>query len=330
MKDEYSNSDNTEHIINRVEVEEILGNMMLIRVDGSLEQIPATYKNKLLYEKGLYEILQPQSENERIVLRDDDEHFIAVAPTNNDSIYQIWLDNNPHPVMNRIGDAEKVLRGIYKCISEQPDYNYIIKTYKEIRKNQVRRDVVDILSTAFPQSQVIPKDEGWSIKGLFTLTWDARIFLDTGAIDTLKTYSVHGSGVSETDNPQQFLSLTIDESTINQYRDISAKVHHHIPNRFNINKQDTEEKSCPSCEITVDAYTYREERDEHELEVYVCPLCDQSWKEYDLTEKEIEFIAKADWLLNHREKLDDEAFWTVVEKYVWYNTDTVDRNISLD
>jgi hypothetical protein len=97
MKDTNSGTQNDN--ISTPEVIERLGNMYLVKINGKLKQVPATYKNKLLYDKKLYELLHPDTPNERVILTDNaqNENFIAIAPTNNDSVYQLWVDDDPHP-----------------------------------------------------------------------------------------------------------------------------------------------------------------------------------------------------------------------------------------
>lgn len=310
-------------VINNAEVVETLGNMFLVRVNGELKQVPATYKNELLYKHELYELLHPRTSDERVILTDDEqnEHFVAIAPTDNDSVYQIWVDDNPYPVMNPPSMAENVLRGVRDALNAPADYERLKQVYQEIRSTRVRRKVIEKASSLFAQNEVIPTEEGWNILGVFLLTWDARVFLNTSSIDDQKAYRVSGQGVSETDEAKEFIQLAVRDEILEEYRDIKLDVHYPLPMSVDVSSCPVVNKECPSCD-NQEAYEYYEgDSQVEERPVYVCTddSCGQAWQEYDLTEREIEFIAKAQWLINHREYLDDDAFWDVVESYVWHN-----------
>lgn len=314
-------------VINNAEVVETLGNMFLVRVDGEMKQVPATYKNELLYKHELYELLHPDKESERIVLTDKkDERFVAVAPTENDSVYQIWVDDNPYPVMNPPSMAEQVLRGIRDALDTPADYERLHEVYQDIRSSRVRRSVMEKAASLFPRNELIPEDEGWNILGIFLLTWDARVFLNTGSVDDQTAYRVAGSGVSETDDEKEFLQLAVSDTAIEQYKDITLDIRYPLPKNVNLASSEIKNKKCPTCGNPKAHYYYDDvsgdDEPVEERPVNVCAndSCGQAWQEYDLTEREIEFISKAQWLINHREKLSDDAFWDVVESYVWHQS----------
>lgn len=318
---EDQNMPNDPSVINDAEVIETLGNMFLVKINGEMRQVPATYKNELLYEHELYELLHPDAADERVILTDSNESdFLAIAPTDNDSVYQIWVSDNPYPVMNPPSMAEDVLQGVRDAVSEPVDYQRLKNVYQEIRSTRVRRTVMERAASLFPQNEVIPNEEGWSILGLFTLTWDSRVFLNTGDdIDNKTSYRVAGSGVSETDSARQFLQLAIRDEIIEQYRDLDLKVHYPLDSSVDVTESDTTQAECPTCEHDTAYQYYDDTAEQQERPVNVCASCDQPWQEFDLTEREIEFIGKAQWLINHRQNLDDDAFWDVVESYVWHN-----------
>lgn len=325
MKDETDTEDIS--VINDAEVVETLGNMFLVRVDGEMKQVPATYKNELLYKHELYELLHPDTNSERVVLTDEaDPRFVAVAPTENDSVYQIWIDDNPYPVMNPPSMAEQVLRGVRDSLDTPSDYERLNEVYQEIRSTRVRRSVMEKAASLFPRNEVIPEDEGWNILGIFLLTWDARVFLNTGSIDEQTAYRVAGSGVSETDDEKEFLQLAVRDDVVEQYRDISLDIRYPLPNNVNLAGSEVRDNECPTCGNGQSYYHYdnvsADGEPVEERPVYVCTddSCGQAWQEYDLTEREIEFVSKAQWLVNHRQKLSDDAFWDVVESYVWHQS----------
>lgn len=334
MNDENVTDDKEE--IQNAEIEESLGNMLLVRVNGELKQVAASNKNKLLYKHNLFEILNTGSDKSRVILTDDedDENFVAIAPTDNDSVYQIWLDSNPYPVMNPPSKAEDVLRGVKEALETPSSYETIKRVYEDIRSDRVRRFVIQSLESVFSSGQVVPESDGWNILGMFILTWDARVFLNTSERGT--AYRVTGSSVSETQDTKQFLQLSINDETIEKYRDQTVQVSYPLPLDVDVSGSPTVNKQCPTCNNSVahehihsgnnalrnqfdDSVDFDD--DQFETKVYVCTDsdCKQAWQEYSLTEREVEFISKANWLVNHREKLDDEAFWDVIESYVWYS-----------
>lgn len=313
--------DKSKEVINNSEIIEKLGNMYLVKIDGNIKQVPATYKNKLLYEKELYDLLHPDTNNSRVILTDkEDSEFIAVAPTQNDSIYQLWVSENGYPVMNTPSKSESVLRGIDESLDENPDYTRLKDLYEELNENQVRRHVIERASSVFPKSEIVPTKDGWSVLGLFLLTWDARIFLDTGEIQEQKSYRVSGSSVSETNDTRSFLQLSVGEEYIEKYNGTPLKVHYPLSNSVNIESCEIENKSCPMCE-SQQAHTYYDTNAEYsEKPVHICTGCNQPWQEFNLEEREIEFIYKAKWLLNCRREYEDSVFWNIIESYVWNNS----------
>lgn len=322
--DEDSQTGADKEEIHNSEIVEALGNMFLVKVDGELDQVPATYKNELLYRHELYELLHPDEKNERVVLTDDeqDEKFVAVSPTQNDSVYQLWIDDNPYPVMNPPSMAEQVLRGVRDALEAPSDYSRLYDVYQEIRSTRVRRAVIEKAASLFPRNEIIPEEQGWNILGIFLLTWDARVFLNTGDIDDQKAYRVSGSGVSETDEAKEFLQLAIQDNVLSQFRGMSLEIGTQIPTEVDLSSCSSVDNSCPTCDNESVYEYYESETTVEERPTYVCsePTCGQAWEEYSLTEREIEFISKAKWLINHREQLDDDAFWDVIESHVWHTS----------
>lgn len=312
---EFSTDDHD--VINSAEVIDSLGNMILVEINGETKQVSATSKNRLLYEHNLYELLHPEAEDSRIVLNEksDTGEFVAIAPTNNDSIYMIWVGDNPYPVMNRPSMSEDVLRGVQEMI-EDNDYSRIKNVYDEIRSDQVRQHIIEKAVSMYPRSEVIPEEDGWNIMGIFKLTWDTRIYLNGKSIKDQVSYKVRG-GVEETDELHDFLKISAPQDVIDQYKGTKLKIHYPLSEEVDVTNNDTVNEECPVCGHTT-AYEHEEPHADQDITtiVYVCQSCDQPWEQYQLTEREIQFIQKAEWLLNHREKYDDDAFWSVVENYV--------------
>lgn len=310
---------------NDFEILEKLGNMFLVKQNGQINQIPATYKNKLLYEKELYKLINPENRKERVILSDDKtDDFIAISPTNSDSVYQLWVDEFAYPVMNKPSQAEDVLRAVYEAINAPKTYEPFRRIYNKIKSETGRTHVLKKAAKLFPKTDVIPVEDGWQIHGIFHLTWQNQIFLDTDREET--SYVVRGGGVKETNKKQQFLDFEIDKDTISAYKDTKLQFSYKPIQNEETEIINTTTKTCPYCneesECKLTAYKYNLDSIEHKDPWFNCNNCDKTWRVYKLTENEIIFLAKAEWLHNHRTKLDDDVFWNVIEKYVW-NLDSV-------
>ena len=196
------------NIENEPEIIQELGNMFLVRVDGTTQQVASTPKNELLYKHGLYSLLHAGADAERVVLSDeDDDVYAAVAPTANDSVYNIWFgDPDDHPLQNPPSKANEVLAGVRDALEDPADYSTLKDAYEWVRDNQVRRDIMEKLLPLFPRASVIPNEEGWVVEGMFLVTWDARVFIAGSDLDE-GSYRVAG-GVTKTDEKREFLSLT--------------------------------------------------------------------------------------------------------------------------
>lgn len=313
--------------INDAEVVDTLGNMLLVMVDGDMKQVPATEKNELLYKHNLYGLLRSGDKSERVVLTDDeDDGFIAVSPTENDSVYEIWIGDKTYPVMNPPSMSGNLLKAIRDALTNS-DYSSIYEIYKKIREEKVRRSVINKVANNFPRSEVIPQNNGWNILGLFLITWDARIFLNTGSIENKKSYKVRGSGVSETEDVEPFLELSVSDHIIEKYKNLKMKVKQARPDMSMIDNENIQEKECPRCgkeeSYLIDDGIKSNVQQDVEFGIqYVCKDDDCiSWTEFDLTEREIEFIWKVKWLINHRNQLEDDTFWNVIESRVWRNSE---------
>lgn len=322
-----NDEDNTEDISDyrSQEVVSSLGNMFLVRDNEGIKQVPTTHKNRLLYERGFYKILNSSNKSKKIVLTDEeDEQFVAIAPTENDSVYKIWIDDNTNPVKNPPSMSEKVLSGVEDSIDSPSDYECLRNVYQEIQSKRVRRSVIKRVARLFPKSEVIPEEDGWNIKGVFLLTWDARVFLNTGGIDEQTVYRVVGSHVSEIEESKQYLQISFDDDIVNSYRgNVSIKIRHHINDKVNYDELEVKNNKCPTCG-NKQSYRYYDSisgldvSDDQDVPVYICHSndCSQTWREYKLTQKENEFVSKAQLLLNYREKLPDDAFWDVIESHI--------------
>lgn len=230
-----------------------LGNMFLVRVNGELKKKANTKKNRLLYKHGLYSLLTGSSG--RTVLQKDP--LIAIEPTTNDNVYAIWHGSDSQPVLTPPSKAEKVLQGVLDAI-EKNNVSNIKEVHQYVIENQVRRDVVNKLINLFPHS-VIKTNEGWTVEGMFLVTWEASVYLVTSDLSE-GSYTISG-GVSKIEEKKQFLKLT---------------------------PQETPEES----EITIEGETY------------------------ELTELEKMFFARVQYLLEFKERVEDDAFYEVIKRHI--------------
>lgn len=301
----------------QAEVVNELGNMMVVRINGKKDYVPATHKNKLLYKSdyNMYELFN--SDDSRFVLTDEDsDEYYAIASTMNDSVYQIWSGSDPYPIITTPDVATEVLKAV-KAILDDNDYTKFDNLYNRLRGQKVRRSIMEKVINIFPKNAVIPEDDGWVIHGVFRLKWDNMIYLNKNDVDT---YRVHSSGVEQTNDRQPFLKdMAVSDEMLDKYRGQKVKVQHDDSNIDTFNSNTVFNK-CPCCDETVCYECYDEESDIPTVPVNICQSCDVAWKEFELSEKEIQFLGRAKMLIDYREQYEDDVFWDIIESYVWYDS----------
>lgn len=255
------------HDVSDVEIVEggELANMFLVKIDGETKPVKNTSTNKLLYKYGLYEFLYG-GESERKILSEDP--YIAVEPLDSDGKYRVWHGDSDLGVTVPPSKSENLLSGIVDAL-EHDDYSQVEAVYRDIFNNQVRRQVINPLSIMYPQSEVVPADEGWIIRGLFKVTWDANVYLVGKDLDE-GDYRRGGGGVTQTDEPMEWLEL--EPQTVPE------------PKTIKINDN-----------------------------------------QYTLSELEMEFIAKVEYLLDFEETIGDEALLEIIKRQVRGDVRYADR-----
>lgn len=186
-----------------------LGNMFLVDIGGEIKHVKNSPANKLLYKHGLYEFLYTDNNKKKILSEDP---FAAVKPIDREGEYKVWYENKDIGVISRPSDERKVLNGVLESI-ENNDYSGIRKVYEEIFSRQVRRQVVSPLSIMYPRGEVVPAEDGWIIRGMFKLTWEAEIYLVGKDLEE-GDYRRRGGSVVKTDSPQEILTLSGDYEQI--------------------------------------------------------------------------------------------------------------------
>lgn len=233
-----------------------LANMFLVKVNGETKPVKNTAKNKLLYKHGLYGFLYGGG-NDRKVLSDDP--YVAVKPLQTDGEYRVWHGAEDMGVTVPPSKAERLLNGVVDAI-EHNDLSRVESVYRDILNNQVRRQVINPLSIMYPQSEVVPTDEGWVVRGLFKVTWEADVYLVGKDLDE-GDYVRGGGGVTQTDEPQEF--LTLEAQTVPEPKTVKI-----------------------------------------------------TGQEYTLSELEMEFIAKIEYLLDFEEHIEDPSYIEVIKRQV--------------
>lgn len=244
------------HDVSEVELVEggELSNMFLVKIGDETKPVKNTSKNKLLYKHGLYDFLYG-GDSERKILRE--EPYVAVKPLDSDGEYRLWWEDSELGVTVQPRKSERLLGGIVDVL-EHNDYTQIKSVYQQILNNQVRRQIINPLSILYPQSEVIPSDDGWVIRGLFKVTWDAKVYLIGKDLDE-GDYRRRGEDVVETDESIEFLTLE--------------------PN---------EEPERKTVKI--------------------------NGNEYTLSNLEMEFLAKVEYLLDFEETLGDKALLEIIKR----------------
>lgn len=234
-----------------------LGNMFLVNVDGKTKHVKNSPANELLYKHGLYEFLYGGENEKRIINRNNP--FVAVKPHHREGEYKVWYNDRDIGVITQPSDEKKLLNGVLDSIEEN-DYGRIKEVYDEILSNQVRRQVISPLSIVYPRDKVVPINEGWVIRGMFKLTWEAEIYLVGKDLEE-GDYKRSGGDVIKKDSPQELITISPDE--------------------------------------TIEPKTVKIGDSQHTL-----------------TELEMEFISKVEYLLEFENNIDDTALVNIIRRQI--------------
>lgn len=289
------------------EIIQELGNVFIVREDdGTTSQKPKTEKNKLLYKYNMTNLFK---NNEAFEYETNKGDSVRIKQLTDDAGFQITV-NDKYPIITNRSRSADVLKGI-RFIKEEDDISKIERIYDEIYNTQVRRNVINKTEKMF-KGKVIPESDGWNILGMFKLTWSGDVFLQD---KSEQVHIVRGGETVESDKDFNFLDLRVPTDEVEDIDTLQIQV------SGTINKDDMESEKlvdvveCPSCQCN-EVTSYKTDSLDIVKELYMCDNCSTIWKEYELTDREIEFLSKAQWLVNHRDYLDDDAFWDVIESYV--------------
>lgn len=286
------------------EIRERLGNMLIVETSDGVKQVPKTEKNMLLYEHGLSELFN----EDNIVSYTNGDDKVNIKMKEDTGIYEISV-NGKYPVVNNHNQSSDVLRAI-RDIEERDNYKRIKSVYDNIYEEGVRINIINKTVGLF-DNLAIPEADGWNILNMFKLTWTGDILLYE---NTDKVYNVYGDSVEEADKKFHFLDLDVNIDSSSFDNDIKIQINKAIDTSGL--EEVVEEVDCPLCKEEKEGFVYSNEMYD---EFQYCTDCDVFWKEYDLKDDEIKFLTKAHWLINYREKYDDDAFWDVIESYIRKN-----------
>ncbi len=284
-----------------VEQTEFIGEMgnayVIKRPDGNVDWISKQSEVILLYEHGLYNLIQGGSGTNPVVLSDNDP-FVAIAPTSSKLVYTLWVDNK-RPVQNTPSMCETVLGGVIDAV-ENDDYTTLENVYNDIINQQINVEVVnDVLNQhePLPRASVVPIEEGWVIEGTFLVTWEGSIYLRTQERDIDYFYSTGGYNA---DSAPEVLTLYPE-----------------LP------EQEVEIPLIrPSSDDETDELTEEELERSHASVTGLSPVSGIETADMDnvemvtLEEEDLQFLTKSLWLVNYRENYDDDLFWDVIEQHV--------------
>ena len=182
----------------------------LILEEGQPVLKKATAENVLLYDPedelpfddGLHGFM---SGKEALVLSEDDPEVI-VAPTNNEYCYILRVRGKT--VESTPRQAQDVLEGIRDALVDG-NISPLVDIYDDIMANQVRRHVVNALSSTFEEAdRITESSRGWLVDDFYLVNWEASMYTRHNDPDE-GDYKRGGGGVRQTDRSFEFVQLNL-------------------------------------------------------------------------------------------------------------------------
>lgn len=295
-----------------VEVIQSFGNTLLVSERGEIKQIEGSGKNKLLYEHGLKELFHTDD----WVTISESPSF-SIRATQSDDVYNIEFEDNP-PILTPPPLAETVLENVHRYI-ETENQGLLRDAYEQTMNHyDVRRDIMSPVSHMFGPD-VVHTEQGWEVLGLFFVTWEGKIFLNTDEeVEEKVAYRPVSDGVRRLESPRGFIELThsgdynLQQSTL----DILCSV----PDGKQSDR--TEKVLCPVCDTarSCDVYSHGYG------DVFECQSCRTAWQEVELQSEEAEVVKKTKWLIDYRDRYDDATYWDIVESAAGFSPRGIEQN----
>lgn len=150
---------------------------LILGGDGQPDTKVASPENLLLYdpddelpfEGGMNDFLSGDS-----ALRLSDDPKVLVSRAGDEYTYTLSIAESA--VETKPEQADKLLQGVYDAISED-DVRPLERLHRDILKNQVRRNIVNILAQTFEQKHRIEiTQKGWLVDDFYLVDWNANMY----------------------------------------------------------------------------------------------------------------------------------------------------------
>jgi hypothetical protein len=150
---------------------------LILGDDGQPSTKVASPENLLLYDPadelpfdgGMYDFMSGDS-----ALRLCNDPQISVGQSGDEYSYVLNLDGNV--VETTPAQADDLLQGVYDLIAND-DVSGLTSLHAEIIKNQVRRNIVNILAQTFEEKHRIEiVANGWLVDDFYLVDWNAKMY----------------------------------------------------------------------------------------------------------------------------------------------------------
>lgn len=192
-------------------LDETPDNYLILWEDDETEMVKKNPTNQLLYEEGLWEFLEGGEERIKILSNDP---YVAIAPTSESDIYNIWFNTPNNPVLTDGSRSEEVLEALLECLQED-NVRPLEKEYMRVFNRQASSHVLNKLLANFPNTEAT--EYGWRIEDTFLVTWEGEIYRNHEEIDKT-TFVRDGNQVTLASESHQLLDLDMSvylDETIN-------------------------------------------------------------------------------------------------------------------
>lgn len=146
-------------------------NYLLQYPNNETELIKRNPTNRLLYEEGMYDFLNSVEDDIQILRTEDDGGYLAIAPTQEDDVFTLWVDDPDRPIITKPDEGREVLEALTDALDGE--YEPLRNIYYKQVEDQARPTVVNRLAPSF---DIEPTQHGWRIEDQFLVTWENEIY----------------------------------------------------------------------------------------------------------------------------------------------------------
>lgn len=162
--------------------------------DGSVKPVTKSPKNRLLYDHGMWGLLN--GGDEIIIIEDSNTPAVQIIPNETSTEFTIEIEDG-QPITLGEYKRSKLIDALMKAVEAGDDDGLlaepIIDFYERIRRDQVRTDVMEMLGEIEPFASTVEVwADGWYIRDHLLLTWEQEFYHP----DTT-TRSVSGSDIRQ-------------------------------------------------------------------------------------------------------------------------------------